>query len=197
MDRPFPPQLDDLWLKPLIVENTVDLPLGLIGVIKQFLVSHKKMFVLYGFKFLTCMVIIASIFISESFFSEFYMKHVYILKEKAPSLLWMLGILIVVAFGLSMFVAVSLYLLHLVFMSNYMFSPEHYTSFTIEASVCFGLLVTFALLIAGVLQKKTYFKYSIEGLRAIRALREIMLYLMIILVIVPYSIVLVRNKTTC
>lgn len=180
MDNPFPPQLDHLWQEKIEVRGFTDMK-------TRFVEIYKTILILYGYKAVTVVILIASIFIAETIFSEVYMKQVYLLKQKAPSLLGMIGIMILFVLGFMLFFAALTYLLHLMFLRNIIFSPVNYFAAFVDVSCFMVLLIIFSLLVAGVLQRKTYFKYSVEGLRAIRALREIMLYLMIILILIPYS----------
>lgn len=183
MDSPFPPQLDHLWELTTRDSHPVK---KIHTFTRRLLEIYKTILILYGFKALTAVIFIASLLLSETIFSEMYMKQVYLLKHKAPSLLWMIGIMVLLVSGMLLFAAALTYLLHLMFMNNTIFSPENYFGVLVDIACFIALLILFSLLIASVLQKKTYFKYSVEGLRAIRALREIMLYLLF-MILIPYS----------
>lgn len=88
-------------------------------------------------------------------------------------------------------------MLHLLFMGNSMLNPNNYMAVYSDFAMFFTIFLVFSFLIASVLQKKTYFKYNVEGLRAIRALREILLYVMAILVCIPYANLFPRTKSAC
>lgn len=147
-------------------------------------------YVLYFLKGINLALAYLSLYLTERLFSELYMKKVYALEKDPPSLYNFLWILILIHFCLNVFVVIFMLLL------LYMFNKEGKNNFFINGFVIktyimdliaiYIVLGLIAVIVASIMQKKRYFRYRTEGLRAIRGYREILFYSAILIFILPY-----------
>lgn len=152
----------------------------------SFVEKHQKVLRLYAFKSIVMLFLTGVIFISAKLFSETYMEQVYVDKKEAPSLIWMIGIIALMMGGVLLFLCITFYMLHLMFIDNSMFDVANMKEPLIDIACFLALLFVFASLIASIIQCKRYFKYKVEGLRAIRAFGEILVYVSLVLIMIPY-----------
>ncbi len=135
-----------------------------------------------------CMILVA-LFLSEKIFSEMYMKKVYAQNADPPDLLYFLGIFIAVDAGFILFLITILLLVMFIFktpVNDFVINGELIKAFLLDYVMYIILLAILAIIIGSIIQKKKYFRYKTEGLRAARAYKEILTSLAGILLIVPY-----------
>jgi len=147
-------------------------------------------FFFYFFKGVNLALAYLSLYLTERLFSELYMKKVYALEKDPPSLHNFLWIFMIIHVCLNVFFVVFMLLL------LYMFNKEGKNNFFINGFVIktyikdllaiFFVLGIIAMIVASIMQKKRYFRYRTEGLRAIRGYKEILFYSAVVIFILPY-----------
>lgn len=147
--------------------------------------------IIYILKLINYGFLVASLYISGRLFSEIYMKKVYAEDEHPPNILQFLGLCLILHAGLNLFLIIVLLLLMAIFKTNNnVFAINMYVIsryfFDFVLSVLFFSICS--IIIGSIIQKKKYFRYKTEGLRAIRAYKEILMYCAIIIFLLPYFI---------
>jgi hypothetical protein len=153
------------------------------------IIMDSHFFSMYVLKLLHLGIIILSLFLTEKLFSEMYMKQVYAENNPPPNLMTMLGIFAVVDFGLVLFLLTIMFLLMYVFQkpsNDFIINGDLIKSFIFDYAIFMVLFVVIMVIIALYMQSKKYFRYKTEGLRAIRALKDIALPIAIVLLVVPF-----------
>lgn len=149
----------------------------------------------YMYKLLHYGSLLAAAFFAEKIFTSNYMQKVYANNSVPPSLYQMLFIFIALDIVFITLITAFLYMLILIFSTNEMtgFSGfvETYLNgnilmFVLDSFIFLAIFTLVMLIIVAFMQKKKYFRYKTEGLRAIRALREIMMYIALVLIAIPY-----------
>ena len=69
---------------------------------------------------------------------------------------------------------------------NFIVNPTMIMKFFADYCVTTLLIVTFGMIIASFMMLKKYFRYKTDGLRAIRSLQDVMFYVSIVVLIVPF-----------
>lgn len=151
-------------------------------------VFDREFVLLYFLKVVNFSFLIFSLYITESIFNDQYIKKVYHRKEKPPSLIY----LVLLCYGIH--TIMNLVLITILILIAYTFA-ENIHPFVVNSTLLLhylrdyiGISLThlgFALLFAYVAEKKRYFRYQIEGLRTIRGLSEVMLYLAVFIYVIP------------
>jgi len=143
-------------------------------------------YVLKAFHFL---LIIMSLFLTEKIFSEMYMKNVYAQNSDPPNLVVMICIFLAIDFGLIMFMLTVLFLTMYIFQrpsGDFIINADLIKAFIIDWGIYVLLLFTIICIVAQYMQTKKYFRYNTEGLRAIRALKSIIMAVSVVLLAVPF-----------
>ncbi|KAG1667167.1 hypothetical protein FOA52_004162 [Chlamydomonas sp. UWO 241] len=145
---------------------------------------------MYVFKGVALALLYVSCHFSEKIFSEMYMRAVYAKNVDPPNLLSFYGIFL--GFSVlfyALFVAI-LYILTFVLKSPintfFAINQQLIVRFLIDLlmfNVLSGLLI---IIVGQMIQVKKYFKYRTEGLRAIRAYKEVTFYICIVTIFIPY-----------
>jgi hypothetical protein len=131
----------------------------------------------------------ASFYLTEKLFSEIYMKQVYALQEDPPSLHKFLGLFLLIHSGFNLFLLTLMMLLLFMFKkptNNFIVSWYLIQTYLLDHFMISIILVIVASLIASIMQKKRYFRYRTEGLRAIRGYKEICQYSSILMFLIPF-----------
>lgn len=155
------------------------------------IIMDSRFMAVYVLKIVHYMILIGSLYLTEKIFSEMYMKQVYAENHDPPNILIMLGILIAIDAGFLLFLITVLLLLKYIFSSpsnDFIITNELITTFIKDYVVYMVLVGSLAAIIGQIIQNKKYFKYKTEGLRGIRAFKEIFLSLAGVLLVVPYFI---------
>jgi ABC-type multidrug transport system permease subunit len=153
------------------------------------IIFDSQFMVLYVIKLLSYLFLVLSFYLAEKLFSEMYMKAVYAESKDPPNILNFLAITLIIHAGFNLFMIVVLLLLMFLFKtSSNMFVINGYLlkSFLIDYIASIALVSLLAVIIGLIIQKKRYFRYKTEGLRGIRALREILTYLAIVIFLIPF-----------
>ena len=153
------------------------------------LIIDSHFITLYILKIIHYFIILTSLYVTEKLFSEMYMKAVYAENTTPPNLINMLVIFFVIDFGLILFLLTILFLLMYIFKSpskEFIINIELIKAFVIDYLIYMVILLALLAIIASYMQLKKYFRYKTEGLRAIRALKDITIAISIVLIILPW-----------
>jgi hypothetical protein len=185
----------------LKIENNKDKTVNQIDNFRQKLVSlynikyslmdviDNKFIALYVLKFVHFAILIAALYLTEKLFLEMYMKKVYAENKEPPNIYNMLGILVLIDIGFTLFLLTVLVLL--MYINNtpdnsFIINPNLITTFLIDYSVFMVFLSLVTLIIGNIIQMKRYFRYKTEGLRGIRAFKDIILGIAFALTLIPF-----------
>ena len=148
---------------------------------------------MYVLKAIHFVVILVSLFLTEKIFSEMYMKKVYAENVAPPNLIYMLMIFLAIDFGFILFLLTIMFLLMYIFQKpskDFIINGELIKLFLIDYFIFVVLLFIILAIVAMYMQSKKYFRYNTEGLRAIRALKDITMPLAGVLLAVPFFTIL-------
>lgn len=153
------------------------------------IIFDSQFMVLYVIKALSFVFLLSSFYLSEKLFSEMYMKTVYAESKDPPNINIFWAITMVIHLGFVLFLTVVLFLLMFLFKTpNNMFVINGYLlkNFFIDYASVLVLSTLLAVIVGSIIQKKRYFRYKTEGLRGIRALREILTFICLIVFSIPF-----------
>lgn len=153
------------------------------------IILDKRFLGLYLFKLITFGILVGSMFFAEKIFSEIYMKKVYAENQDAPSIMQMYGIFVGLLLGFHLFLVTIMLLLMYIFKTpanDFLISGDFIKRFLIDFALYLVILSLVLIVVGTVLAKKRYFRYKTEGLRCIRAYRELAIGIGAILVVIPY-----------
>ena len=148
----------------------------------QFMILYILKLINYGF-------IVLSLFLAEKLFSEMYMKAVYGNGQDPPDILAYVGIALGLNVAFVVFMLTVLALIMYIFSgasNNFVINKYLIKKFVMDFMACTIINVLFAIICGMIIQKKRYFRYKTEGLRGVRALREIIMSLSSIVIAVPF-----------
>ena len=158
-----------------------------IGVMD--IIMDSQFITMYILKLITYIFFVAAFYLAEKLFSEMYMKAVYADGGDPPNL----SILMFMTFGLHfafvLFLLTILMLFYFLFknnQNNFVISKELIVSYLIDYGLCMLTILLISFIITLTVQNKRYFKYKTEGLRAVRATRDIMSKVVFIIFAVPF-----------
>lgn len=157
------------------------------------IVLDSKFISLYVLKFIHFAIFVAALFLTEKLFLEMYMKKVYAENSDPPSIYKMLGILLLIDIGFTLFLVTILVLLMYIFNSpdkNFIINSDLIITFLLDFGIYMFFVLMISMIIGSIIQMKRYFRYKTEGLRGIRAFKEIILGVAGSLVFIPFFIVL-------
>jgi hypothetical protein len=145
-----------------------------------------------GLKLARLGITTVSLSLATAIFQEQYMVQVYTQKKSAPSLYLLYAYYLGFDVVLNVVLVLVLYLLSVMY--NIPSSPSIFDENLIYRNlVDYGasttMLVLVSLIIASVVQSKQYFSYELEGPRAIRACKQITLYITVVFTFVPFFVV--------
>lgn len=133
----------------------------------------------------------ASLLIARNFTSNIYMDKVLVNDENPPHLSNLIYLYMIIEFIMTTVMIVMLYFLNEFFGLN--FVSERFNLFTqfivTDYLVATVLNLAIGSVVANKMYEKKYFLYKDDGMRAIRALTEIMIAVSIINSIVPYNFI--------
>lgn len=151
--------------------------------------AHRNtLLLLYGLKSVRVFFIWFALYITSQIMQNMYVANVFANNVDPPSLLKF--VLIFVGVEVSML----LVLLIILYLSKYMFdglpsfplSTQLLGLFVFDAAIVTVVLSVLGLVMASIMKKKKYFRYKTDGLRAIRALQEMMLYVGVLIAQTPF-----------
>jgi ABC-type multidrug transport system permease subunit len=153
------------------------------------IVFDSQFMLLYVLKIINYAGLLLSYYLAEKLFSEMYMKIVYAENKDPPSIHIMLGIVLAIHFVMNIFIFTILMLIMFLFKTgsnNFIINRYLVTSYLIDYGMTLVFVSIIALILGSIVVKKKYFRYKTEGLRGVRALREMMVSLASIVFIVPW-----------
>ena len=160
-------------------------------------INHKKMGVmidsqfimLYSLKITSFLLLLLSLYLAEKIFSDMYMRKVYGEGLDPPNLLIYPGIVLAICIAFMLFVLTFLILLMYLFndpLNGFIINSYLIKNYIFDYIFSLVLLMLFGIIIGLAIQNKKYFRYKTEGLRGLRALKNVLMYLAIILFIIPF-----------
>jgi hypothetical protein len=154
------------------------------------IIFDNQFILLYILKAIIFGSLVVSLLLSEKIFSDMYMRKVYGEALDPPHILILLGITLAINFGFLMFVITFLFLIMFLFGSPNGFIINKYLikNFVMDYAVVVILFSLFAIIIGTTIQGKKYFRYKTEGLRALRAYKNILISIGAILFALPFYI---------
>jgi hypothetical protein len=150
---------------------------------------ESRQLVLYSLKLARIGVAAIAVAVAERLFQSLYRKRVYNYSEEPPSLLWFLGLVILIDLAIHAIVAVILSVVMFVFSSHENAFPIDRDMMRLWAFDYIIALVPISLIListAMVLTFKKYFRYKYEGERAIRAMAKITFYTYAVIMPIPF-----------
>jgi hypothetical protein len=153
------------------------------------LVLDTQFVVLYLIKAVRIAFTYIALFLTTKVFSPIYEEKVYDKKENPPSLAMFLMIYVGFDLAFNVFIMVVLFLLKFLFKTDdNAFPIDKYLFYKYMTDYVISMLFVFiiAVLVAGIIQSKKYFKYKYEGLRAVRAFQDVVFYVASVIFIFPY-----------
>lgn len=153
------------------------------------LVFDNEFMALYILKLLTYGFFAGALFLSEKLFNEMYMKKVYGKGENPPDILIFVGLFLGISVAMVGFLVLVMVLLSYVFKNpsnNFIINSHLIKSYSLDYAITMVIIGLFGIIVGMTIQKKRYFRYKTEGLRGIRALKEIIMSLAAVIIIVPY-----------
>ena len=153
------------------------------------IIMDSQFITMYILKLITFVFFYAAFYLAEKLFSEMYMKAVYADGGDPPNL----ALLIFMTFGLHfafvLFLLTILMLFYFLFknnQNNFVISKELIVSYLVDYGLCMLTILLISCIITITVQNKRYFKYKTEGLRAVRATRDIMSKIVFVIFAVPF-----------
>ena len=152
-------------------------------------IMDSKFIAIYVLKIVHYLVLLGALFLTEKLFSEMYMKRVYAENSDPPDILVMLGIFLAIDAGFMLFLITILLLLMYIFKTDSdssIFNGNLIKSFLGDFALFISVVAIISAIIGHVIQQKRYFRYKTEGLRGIRAYKDIIAAIAGIITLVPF-----------
>jgi len=146
----------------------------------------------YFMYFLKCVNFAFSVLalsLTQRLFSEMYMKRVYALEEYPPSLNTFIGLFVMIHSAFNLFIIVVLMMLLFMFKTpgnNFFVNWHLIMTYLQDYLMVMATVVIISMIIASIIQKKKYFRYKTEGLRAIRGFKEMMFFVSCVIFVIPF-----------
>jgi hypothetical protein len=160
---------------------------------KMDLIINKHFGFVYIFKALRIALFYVSLMLATKIFEEMYMKVVYTENKDPPSLFTFVFIFLAFDFGFCLFIYVILLLIKYIFYtpnSTFIIDTQLLIKILIDYIISTLLIFILSLIICNIIQKKKYFRYKLEGPRAIRACHELLFGCSIVIFLIPYFLIL-------
>ena len=148
-----------------------------------------QFYVLCGLKLARLGITTFSLQMSAKLFEDSYLVQVYTQNKPPPSLYMLLAYFI--GFDMAVNSIVALILWILTYVRNMQTSPSIFDSallrrFLLDYLSSTAVLMVICCIVISVVTRKKYFRYDLEGPRAIRAVKEIAFYVALLLTFVPF-----------
>jgi hypothetical protein len=152
----------------------------------------KSTIAMYGLKALSVLFIWFSLYLTSKIVQETYVNNVFVNNKDPPSLYKFLLVFFSLQVGLILMLLVVLFLLQYVFdkAGDFVINMPLIQKFVFDLICSNGLILVIGFIIAAVMMKKKYFRYKTDGLRAIRSLQEVLMYVAIVITAVPFFMVM-------
>ena len=136
----------------------------------------------YGLKILKLGSVFISANISANYMSQVYMEKVLVNQENPQPLVNFVWMFLLIDIIVTVFILALAYISGTFLNSN---MTKVISLLGIDATVTLLNIAIFGSIVATVMNNKKFFMYKDDGLRAIRALKEIMIYFGIVFCLVP------------
>lgn len=160
---------------------------------KMDVMFNKHFAFLYIFKILRIGLFFLALFLSSRIFEEMYIKAVFTQNKDPPSLLIFIAIFIAFDFVFCLFIFIVVLLIKYIFHSpngTFVIDSMFILKMVIDYVFSTILLLIFSFIICSIIQKKKYFRYKLEGPRAIRACQELLFGVASIVFLVPFFLII-------
>jgi len=147
---------------------------------------------LMGFKAIRIALTYLSLTITTNFMTQIYMEKVLVNNEAPPTLLNFVWLFMFIDVIINFVLVLVLILLGKLGALGP--AKDLYGEYILDYGVCLVCLIPLALIVANVMYSKKYFLYKDDGLRAIRALSDIIFYISIVINLIPFG--LMQRLTT-
>ena len=141
---------------------------------------------LMAFKAIRIALTYLSLTITTNFMTQIYMEKVLVNNEAPPTLLNFVWLFMFIDVIINFVLVLVLILLGKLGALGP--AKDLYGEYILDYGVCLLCLIPLCLIVANVMYSKKYFLYKDDGLRAIRALSDIMFYISIIINIIPFGL---------
>lgn len=142
--------------------------------------------ILYGPKLLKMASSYITVNICANYMSQIYMDKVLINQENPPKLENFVSMFVVLDLLMMIIIGVIAYLVMPLLIPSGNKNSNITTLMIMDYAICLAFISIVGLIVANVMYNKKYFMYKDDGLRAIRALKDIMLQISIFFSIVPF-----------
>lgn len=163
---------------------------GIKQKVSQFAQSINNIMVIFVvFKLMRMGLSYASLLIARNFTSQIYIDKVLVQDENPPHLSNFIYLYSVIEFVMTVISILLIYTLDSTFDLNLTTSSTNVFSGYIipDLIVSSGISMIIGLIIANKMYDKKYFLYKDDGLRAIRALTEIMMKINLLILFIPFN----------
>ena len=153
------------------------------------MILDAQFFLLCGLKFMRFGITAFSLNMAAKLFEDKYLVQVYGQNQAPPSIYLLLGYML--GFDIIINAIVALVIWVLTYVRNLPAAPSLFDNtlllrFVGDYVVSTSLLTVMSCIIASVIVRKKYFRYDLEGPRAIRALKDIVFYIALLLTFMPF-----------
>jgi hypothetical protein len=153
------------------------------------LITDSHFIAIYVLKIIHYGMLVGALYLTEKIFSQMYMQEVYANNKDPPSLITMYGIFLGLDIGFVIFLLTVMFLLMYIFKgraNNFIINPDLIKSFCVDFLMFTVILGLVMIILGSFMQMKKYFRYKTEGLRAIRAYKDISLTVGAVLLVIPF-----------
>lgn len=157
------------------------------------IILDSEFLVLYVLKIVHYSLMLLSFYLAEKIFNEMYMKAVYGKGGDPPDILTYVGIFLGLDLAMMLFMMAVLVMVMYLFKSpgnTFIINGRLLKSFMVDYVISIVLIMLIGIIVGMTIQKKRYFRYKTEGLRGIRALKEMMMSISAIIIVMPFFMVL-------
>jgi hypothetical protein len=156
------------------------------------LIFNTQFFVVYALKLVRLAMAYGALFLASKLFQQNYVSEVFANNKEPPALSRFILLFWAFETGMIVLMLVILVLLKYVFNTEYddfIINNTVLKKFLIDYVACTVLVLAFSFIISSTMMKKKYFKYKADGLRAVRALQELIFYVACVIYTIPFYIV--------
>lgn len=155
-------------------------------------ILDKSFLMLYVLKIISFIFLLISLQIAERLFMHQYMDAVYGNGRSPPNILNFVGIMLGFSLMFLIFtvtiLALAMYVLkHLgTKAGGFLINIDLIKKFLMDHLVTIVITVLFSIILGMIIQRKRYFRYKTEGQRGVRALKEMIMGIGVIVFLIPY-----------
>ena len=147
--------------------------------------NTKVIGIMYGFIAVRIFILYLSTTISSNIMNEIYTERVLINGEEPPVLNYELYLFLVLDLVFNLLLLAAIYGI-LQFKDSKVESNDIFTSYTLHYVVSLVIIFVLSMIVSNTMYKKKYFLYKDDGLRAIRALNDIVFKIGCIVSVMPF-----------